>query len=88
MLFVHKLLCHLMQSVAVVALTYDEWCGSVAAGLSYTVDSDDFLHVHATGAESMDTAYVHNSGAQLPDLVDVECSESCRSSRSGRCRLQ
>ena len=66
-----------MQSVASLALTYDECCGSAAAGLSHMVDNNDFLHDDVTGVELMDAADVHNSGVQPPDLVDVECSERC-----------
>ena len=78
--------CHFIRIV--VSLKYGECSGSTAAGLSYMVDSDDFLHVGVTGAGLMNTADVHNSGEQLVEFVDVECSESCRSSCSGHCRLQ
>ena len=78
--------CHLM--LVVVTLKNDECSGSAAAGLSSCrVRSDDFLHVDVTGVGLMNTADVHNSGEQL-ELVDVECSESCRSSCSCYCRLQ
>ena len=72
----------------VVALNYGEFSGSAAAGLSYMVDNDDFLHVDVTGTELTNTADVHNSAEQLVQLADVECSQSCKSSCSGRCRLQ
>ena len=74
--------------LVVVTLNCGECSGSAAAGLSYMVDNDDFLYVDVTGIELMNTADVHNSGEQLVDLVDVECSESCRSSCFGHCRLQ
>ena len=74
--------------LVVVTLKYDECSERAAAGLSsHRVGSDDFLHVDVTGVGLMNTADVHNSDEQL-ELVDVECSESCRSSCSCHCRLQ